>query len=112
MLWIAIWTVIQTLLIFFLLYVVNNLINKHRSLEEALYISEMNERCSQYLADKYLIQLSHSTPRCGMCGKMTSNDKKRVRRNIPYCPDCYRKIMQEDYVRQYDKAKGETYDDN
>lgn len=100
MLWIAI---IQALLIFFLLYAVNKLVSKHNNLEEALYISRMNERCSQHLANKYLIQLSHSTPRCGMCGKMTSNDKKRVRRNIPYCPDCYRKIIE-------DKTKGETYD--
>lgn len=93
MLWFAIWSTIQTLLIFFLLYVVNKLIGKQSSLEKAIYISRLNERCSQHLADKYLIQLSHCTPRCGMCGKMTSNDKKQLKNNIPYCPDCYRKII-------------------
>ena len=105
MLWVTIWTIIQTLLIFFLLYAVNKLVSKQDKLEKALYISRMNERCSQYLADKYLIQLSHCTPRCGMCGKMTSNDKKQLKNNIPYCPDCYRKIMD-------DKTKGETHGDN
>ena len=57
---------------------------------------------AEYFLYKLRIQLKHSIPQCGGCGRLVSKKDRAIRHGIPYCPKCYAGFHTID--------KGKTYD--
>lgn len=74
----------------------------NRKLTSDITIAESNANLLEYLTYNLRIQLEHSIPKCGGCGRLVSKKDTRTRHSIPYCPICYAEFHAID--------KGETYD--
>ena len=64
----------------------------NKKLNNDIIIAELNANRLEYLTYKLRTQLEHSISKCGGCGRLVSKKDRRIRHNIPYCPECYAKL--------------------
>ena len=64
----------------------------NKKLNNDIVIAELNANHLEYLIHKLRTQLEYSISKCGGCGRLVSKKNRRIRHNIPYCPECYAKL--------------------
>lgn len=74
----------------------------NKELNRDIVFAESAANYLEYSIHKLRILLEHSILKCGGCGRLVSKKDSRIRRNIPYCPECYAEF--------YAIDKGETHD--